>query len=152
MNHKISAAVLALSAAATAGAAAATTAARPASANVSPVPANAGCPTAFQLLSVSALEATGPYIDPRIVDQAGNDNGLVCGFPLPPGRAKADCQTGGTVACHLGDRDELLQRRPPVCRPNLVRAQPPARPPQCQGRRQLSGRVELPFPQAVEVP
>ena len=99
MNGKIIAALLALSAEAMAGAAAATTAAGPASANVSPVPADTGCPATYQLPSISALEATGPDIDPRIVDRAGNDNG--CAGSGSPLRAKVDCQTGGTAACEL---------------------------------------------------
>jgi hypothetical protein len=64
-------------------------------------PAQTGCPTAYALLSVTALEAQGPYQLPALVDGDGNNDGYVCGFPLPAGAEKADCQIGSTVACEL---------------------------------------------------
>ena len=62
---------------------------------------NTNCPAGFQRLSVSYLESIGPYIAPAYVDQHGNNNGYVCGRPVPAGRAKADCKVGSTVACEL---------------------------------------------------
>jgi hypothetical protein len=59
------------------------------------------CPEAFQLTSVDALEAQGPYILGRIVDSAGNNDRYVCVRPRPDGYAESDCTHGGTVACAL---------------------------------------------------
>lgn len=60
-----------------------------------------GCPEAFQLVSVDALEAQGPYKIGRIVDTAGNNDGYVCVRPRPDGYAESDCSHGGTIACEL---------------------------------------------------
>ena len=64
-------------------------------------PVGTGCPAAFQLMSVSALEAQGPYKLGRIVDTAGNGDGYVCTRVRPDGYAESDCAHGGTVACQL---------------------------------------------------
>jgi hypothetical protein len=60
-----------------------------------------GCPEAFQLMSVDALEAQGPYKLARIVDTAGNNDGYVCTRERPDGYAESDCSHGGTIACQL---------------------------------------------------
>jgi hypothetical protein len=60
-----------------------------------------GCPSAFELTSVEALEAQGPYKLSRIVDTAGNGDGYVCIRPRPDGYAESDCTHGGTIACLL---------------------------------------------------
>jgi hypothetical protein len=70
-------------------------------ADVPQTPITTACPAAFAVLSVSALEAQGPYKSPRLIDTAGNGNGEVCGFPLPDGYRAADCRIGGTIACIL---------------------------------------------------
>jgi hypothetical protein len=70
-------------------------------ADVSQTPLVTSCPAGYQHLSVATLEAAGPYILPRRVDAAGNDNGSVCGLALPDARRDADCKTGGSVACVL---------------------------------------------------
>jgi hypothetical protein len=62
-----------------------------------------GCPEAFQLMSVDALEAQGPYKLARIVDTAGNGDGFVCTRVRPDGYAESDCSHGGTIACQLID-------------------------------------------------
>jgi hypothetical protein len=64
-------------------------------------PIGTGCPAAFQLMSVSKLEAQGPYKLSRIVDTAGNGDGYVCARVRPDGYANSDCTHGGTVACEL---------------------------------------------------
>jgi hypothetical protein len=82
-------------------AAAAALAVGTARADVSQTPVATACPAAYELLSVTALEAEAPYKLPRLVDTAGNGNGWVCGFPLPDAYRDADCRTGGTIACIL---------------------------------------------------
>lgn len=42
-------------------------------------PSDTGCPSAYALLSVSELEASGPYKLPRQLDDGGNRDGYVCG-------------------------------------------------------------------------
>ena len=59
------------------------------------------CPEAFELTSVAALEAQGPYKLGAIVDTAGNNDGYVCTRVRPDGYAESDCRGGGTIACEL---------------------------------------------------
>src|SRR5690349_7574192 len=70
-------------------------------ADVSQTPVATACPAALAHLSVAALEATGPYILPRRVDTAGNNNGSVCGLALPDSVRDVHCKHGGLVACVL---------------------------------------------------
>ena len=72
-----------------------------ASADVSQTPVATACPAGFEYLSVDALEATGPYVLPRRVDTAGNNNGYVCGRVRPDSVRDAFCKQGGTNACNL---------------------------------------------------
>jgi hypothetical protein len=73
-----------------------------ASADVSQTPVATSCPTHFSLLSVASLEALGPYLLPHYYDvTTGNNNGYVCGFPLPDAVRAVDCKLGSTVACQL---------------------------------------------------
>jgi hypothetical protein len=81
-----------------------------ATAGTAPNPNVTACPAAYELLSVTSLEATGPYVLPRIVDSAGNNDGLVCGLPMPTSTLDADCKTGGTVACLLAQLGLPLYR------------------------------------------
>jgi hypothetical protein len=60
-----------------------------------------GCPAGFDRLSVTALEARGPYALPRQIDEAGNDNGYVCGRAQPASVRDAFCRQGAVVACLL---------------------------------------------------
>jgi hypothetical protein len=60
-----------------------------------------GCPDGFQLLSVAALEAIGPYVLPAYVDSHGNHNGYVCGNQLPPAPEVAGCNRGDPIRCEL---------------------------------------------------
>jgi hypothetical protein len=49
-------------------------------------PVQNGCPAAAELVSVAALEASGPYQLPGILDDpanGGNGDGWICAFPLP---------------------------------------------------------------------
>jgi hypothetical protein len=49
-------------------------------------PVENGCPAAAELVSVAALEGSGPYQLPRILDDpanGGNGDGWICAFPLP---------------------------------------------------------------------
>jgi hypothetical protein len=82
-------------------------------ATADPAPINpnvTACPAAYELLSVTSLEATGPYVLPRRVDSAGNNDGLVCGLPMPTSTLEADCKNGGTVACLLAQLGLPLYR------------------------------------------
>jgi hypothetical protein len=54
-------------------------------------PPETGCPAGYQHLSVTSLEAQGPYMAPRAIDTGGNNNGFVCGLPLPPAAAEQAC-------------------------------------------------------------
>ena len=56
--------------------------AAPAHAAAPGTPPETGCPGG-QLLSVTTLESQGPYMAPRRLDEAGNNDGFVCGVPLP---------------------------------------------------------------------
>jgi len=64
-------------------------------------PLETGCPAAFDLLPVAGFEAQGPYKLPRLVDTAGNHDGLVCALALPDAARDADCRAGGQIACAL---------------------------------------------------
>jgi hypothetical protein len=72
-------------------------------ADVSQTPVATGCPAGSELLSVASLEATGPYTTPRLVDTAGNNNGLVCGAVVPDALRAVSCKLGSTGACTLGE-------------------------------------------------
>ncbi len=66
-------------------------------------PVETACPAGFELLSVAQLEATGPYLLPRRVDTAGNNDGYVCGLERPDGVRDAFCEQGGGNSCLLRD-------------------------------------------------
>jgi hypothetical protein len=72
-----------------------------AQAEVSQTPGATACPAGYPLMSVTAMEATGPYYVPRLVDTGGNNNGLVCAKPQPDSVRDNDCKHGGEVACLL---------------------------------------------------
>ena len=76
-------------------------AASTASGDVSQTPTATACPAHYLRLSVAGFEAVGPYRLPRGVDEAGNNNGYVCAFPMPDARRDSDCRTGGDIACEL---------------------------------------------------
>ncbi len=65
-----------------------------ASADVSQTPVATACPAGFEYLSVDTLEAAGPYLLPRRVDTAGNNNGYVCGHARPDSVRDARCMQG----------------------------------------------------------
>lgn len=73
----------------------------PAQAEVSQTPGATACPTGYPVMSVAVMERTGPYYVPRLVDTAGNNNGLVCAKPQPDSVRDNDCKHGGEVACLL---------------------------------------------------
>jgi hypothetical protein len=50
-------------------------------------------------VSVAALEASGPYPAPRVIDTAGNDNGYVCARAQPDSVRDAFCRQGFALAC-----------------------------------------------------
>jgi hypothetical protein len=118
MNRKIAGAALSLTAFASLTIAATATSLPAGAASSQPAP-KTGCPAGYQLLSVAALEAIGPYVAPREVDSNGNNNGYVCGHQVPPGEAEAICQTHSPVACELialglpvyGFRDDVVPGR-----------------------------------------
>ena len=71
-----------------------------ASASAAPTPANAGCPAAYERLSVTWFAP--PYILPRLVDDDGN--GWVCAYPLPAAVRDAACaKFDGGPPCQLKD-------------------------------------------------
>lgn len=70
-------------------------------ADVSQTPVATACPAGYELLSVASLEAAGPYILPRRVDTAGNNNGYVCGLALPNSVRDAMSMIGGGNSCNL---------------------------------------------------
>jgi hypothetical protein len=107
MKQKIAGVALSLTAFATLTIAATATSG-PAGAANSPPPSNTGCAAGYQLLSVAALEAVGPYVAAREVDSHGNNNGYVCGHAVPLGEAEAICKNHSPVAC------ELLAHNPPL--------------------------------------
>jgi hypothetical protein len=82
-------------------AAGAALAAGTARADVSQTPVATACPAGYELLSVASLEAAGPYILPRRVDTAGNNNGYVCGLALPDSVRDARCMAFGGNSCNL---------------------------------------------------
>ena len=55
-----------------------------ASADVSQTPIATGCAAGWDLLNVDAMTAQGYHL-PSAVDASGNQNGFVCGLPLPAG-------------------------------------------------------------------
>jgi hypothetical protein len=63
------------------------------------------CPGGYDLLSVDALEAAGPYVKPRRIDTSGNNNGYVCGLALPDSVRTASCRLGSAPACALAAVD-----------------------------------------------
>ncbi len=73
----------------------------PAQAEVSPTPVATACPAGYPVMSVTAMEATGPYFLPRLIDTGGNNNGVVCAKPQPDSVRDKDCRKGGEVACLL---------------------------------------------------
>jgi hypothetical protein len=73
----------------------------PAQADVSQTPVSTGCPAGYELMSVAAMEATGPYHLPREVDAGGNNNGLVCAKPQPDAVRDSLCKHGAATACLL---------------------------------------------------
>jgi hypothetical protein len=84
-------------------AAAATVAVATARADGSQTPNVTGCPAGYALLSVAAIEASGPYPDSVFggIDRAGNDNGLICGLAQPDAVRDAYCRQGAPIACQL---------------------------------------------------
>jgi hypothetical protein len=72
-----------------------------AQADVRPTPVATACPAGYPVMSVDAMEATGPYYLPRLIDSAGNNNGLVCAKPQPDSVRDKNCRKGGEVACLL---------------------------------------------------
>jgi hypothetical protein len=69
--------------------------------DVSQTPVATACPAGFELLSVAALEAVGPYKVPRLVDTAGNSDGYVCGNEQPDSVRDAFCRIEGGNVCLL---------------------------------------------------
>lgn len=63
---------------------------------IAETPSSTGCPTAYAPLSVEWLESQGPYLLPRQLDEAGNQDGVVCGKRLEDHAAANFC--GGTCS------------------------------------------------------
>ena len=41
-----------------------------------------GCPAGYQTLTLELLASQGPYVLPFTLDEAGNDDGVICGKPF----------------------------------------------------------------------
>ena len=52
---------------------------------VAATPLQTGCPSGYAAKTVVEWEAMGDYRVPRRVDEAGNQDGIVCGRALPDG-------------------------------------------------------------------
>jgi hypothetical protein len=74
-------------------------------ADATETPLTTACPAGYDLLSVDALEAAGPYVKPRRIDTSGNNNGYVCGLALPDSVRTASCKLGSAPACALAAVD-----------------------------------------------
>ncbi len=70
-------------------------------ADVSQTAVATACPAGFDLLSVTAMEAIGPYYLPRLYDSGGNNDGFVCGHAQPDSVRDAYCKQGAVIACEL---------------------------------------------------
>lgn len=70
-------------------------------ADISDTPVETACPAGYERLSVASLEAAGPYVLPRRIDTAGNNNGYVCGLARPDSVRDAFCMIGGGNSCTL---------------------------------------------------
>ena len=70
-----------------------------AQADPSQTPVVTGCPAGYEHVSVAALEATGPYSLPRVIDAAGNQNRYVCAHAQPDSVTDAFCRQGYALAC-----------------------------------------------------
>lgn len=68
-------------------------------ADVSQTPVVTGCPTGYEHVSVTSLEAAGPYAAPRVIDTAGNNDGYVCAHAQPDSVRDAYCRQGFALAC-----------------------------------------------------
>ncbi len=74
-------------------------------------PTATGCPAGFDRVAVSDLEAQG-YIGPRTIDEAGNNNGVLCALPLPEGLLLALCGPDcGVPVIYLFSDDALPAQR-----------------------------------------
>lgn len=69
------------------------------SAAIAGEPTETGCPAAYDLLSVTWLEANGPYRLPRQLDSQGNQDGYVCGKKTQDQAAENYC--GGPCPAQL---------------------------------------------------
>ncbi|HZC71716.1 MAG TPA: hypothetical protein VE442_13560 [Jatrophihabitans sp.] len=70
-----------------------------------------GCPANNEVLSVAELVALGHHV-PLVIDEAGNNNGLICAKQLAPADQEQWCLRNG---CNPGDilyffRDDDLTR------------------------------------------
>ena len=62
-----------------------------ASADVKQTPVTTGCPTGIPPISLRFLASQGPYQLPFRLDAAGNNDGVVCGRPVPEAARLAQC-------------------------------------------------------------
>jgi hypothetical protein len=72
-------------------------------------PPETGCPASNQVLSVAELAALGHHV-PVLIDEAGNNNGLICAKQLAPADQEQTCLR---IGCEPGDilyyfRDDTL--------------------------------------------
>ena len=81
-------------------AAASLTAVGPAQAEVFQTPGATACPAGYALMSVTEMEATGPYFVPRLTDAGGNNNGTDLQLAADAGTIAGGVpgDSGGSVA------------------------------------------------------
>lgn len=75
------------------------------------LPTTTGCPASHELASVSAVEAQGYSPSPRLVDEAGNHNGLVCRLPLPEVFLRLLCDNDCPVPLIYSWKDDSVPLR-----------------------------------------
>jgi hypothetical protein len=75
-----------------------------------PTPPQTGCPAGYDHLSVEELEPQG-YRVPRRVDEAGNNNGMVCGLAMPEAFKRQVCGSNCPVPVVYLFRDDNLPAR-----------------------------------------
>jgi hypothetical protein len=71
-----------------------------AAADPPPVPTETGCAVG-QALTLDFLREVGGYNVPFLIDAAGNNDGIVCGVPLPDAYREICCPTATVPVIYL---------------------------------------------------
>ena len=77
-----------------------------------PLPTETGCPAGYQVLVVSDLVALGYLELPEAIDAAGNQDGLICGLPLPEAVRQQLCGPDCPIpVTYIFDENDLPARQ-----------------------------------------